>query len=515
MTGAATPGGRKLVTVSSGGVAPVRPATRAVAYIRVSDEHGRGEALTSPEIQLTAIRDHCARAGYVIVEVLEDLDRTGRLWKRRQVERAVAMIEDGEADVLVVWKISRVSRNRRDWAIAVDRVESAGGHMESATEPNDRNASGRFSRGMLAELAVFESERIGETWAETHERRASQGLPHSGAPRWGYAYNATLKLHEVDPITGPELAQVYRRYVAGSSIYSLTLDLNDRGFRTASGYGNQRTHGHWSTVTLRRVLDSGFGAGFIVVKGQRRPGAHEAVIGAEEWEAYLSARDERRPKRSSERSRYLLSGLVRCSCGSAMNGGAFGRQRTLTYRCGAAASRGVHKNHYPKMAELEAIVLGWLASLASEIDDASVSAARVAASQVRATSDGEKLNRELLSVTAQLEALTREYLKGVIPESTYVALRDELVAQQESLGARQRASRVASRRPDVATLAGSLIERWDEDDVETRRAALRELIRHVVVEPATPTHARVVTVVPHWTDGEVSKAALVGQSPDG
>ena len=44
------------------------------------------------------------------------------------------MIEHGQADAIVVWRWSRVSRNRLDWAVAVDRVEAAGGALESATE---------------------------------------------------------------------------------------------------------------------------------------------------------------------------------------------------------------------------------------------------------------------------------------------------------------------------------------------------------------------------------------------
>src|SRR6476620_633495 len=101
---------------------PDRPP-RAVAYIRVSDEGGRGEDLMSPQIQLAAIRAYCQRRGYELVRVLEDIDLTGRFWKRRQVETAIAMIEAREAEVVCVWKISRVARNRLDWAIAVDRVE--------------------------------------------------------------------------------------------------------------------------------------------------------------------------------------------------------------------------------------------------------------------------------------------------------------------------------------------------------------------------------------------------------
>lgn len=103
-------------------------AVRVVAYVRVSKER---DGMISPELQLAAIEKHCKDRGYVIVETLTDLDLSGQFWKRRQVERAVGMIEAGTADILVVWKLSRVARNRKDWALAVDRVEGAGGRLES------------------------------------------------------------------------------------------------------------------------------------------------------------------------------------------------------------------------------------------------------------------------------------------------------------------------------------------------------------------------------------------------
>jgi site-specific DNA recombinase len=90
-----------------------RGSLRAVAYVRVSLER---EGMISPQLQMFAIEDYCKRRGYIIVKVLEDLDLSGRFWKRRQVEEGSAMVETDQADILVVWRWSRVSRNRLDWA---------------------------------------------------------------------------------------------------------------------------------------------------------------------------------------------------------------------------------------------------------------------------------------------------------------------------------------------------------------------------------------------------------------
>ena len=139
-------------------------APRAVLYLRQSV--AREESI-SLELQEIAGRRYCEQRGYEVVEVLADPGISGRTWARPAVQHAVRMIEARDVDVIVVWKWSRLSRSRRDWAVAVDRVEGAGGRLESSTEPVDTTTStGRFTRGMLAELAAFESERIGDTWRE-------------------------------------------------------------------------------------------------------------------------------------------------------------------------------------------------------------------------------------------------------------------------------------------------------------------------------------------------------------
>jgi site-specific DNA recombinase len=185
---------------------------RVVAYVRVSMAR---EDTVSPELQIKAVRDYCKRRGYEIVRIVEDLDLSGRFWKTRQVEQAIQMIEREEADLLVVWRWSRVSRNRLDWALAVDRVESVGGRLESATEGFDTtSATGRFARGMMAEFAAFESERMGDIWREVRERRVRLGLTVSGQEQFGY--RKINGRYVPDRRRGPLLAEIYRRYIAAS-----------------------------------------------------------------------------------------------------------------------------------------------------------------------------------------------------------------------------------------------------------------------------------------------------------
>src|SRR5690348_11701092 len=117
------------------GLRPV-PETppRAVLYLRQSISHDDSISL---ELQEASCRAYCQQQGYQVVAVESDPGISGRTWKRPAVNRVMQLIEDGGADVVVLWKWSRLSRSRRDWALAADRADVAGGRIESSTEAVD------------------------------------------------------------------------------------------------------------------------------------------------------------------------------------------------------------------------------------------------------------------------------------------------------------------------------------------------------------------------------------------
>lgn len=472
---------------------------RAVGYIRVSTAR---DDMVSPELQLTAIQDHCARAGYVLAEVISDLDLTARFWRRRQAERAVQMIESREVDVIVLWKWSRLARNRRDWAVAVDRVEAAGGKLESATEPLDVTTStGRLARGMLAEFAAFESDRIGDVWKEVHARRTSRGLPANGKPRFGY--RVVDGIHRPHPDEGPALAALYRRYVAGESVYALVEWLNTEGYRTAPGYAAAGP-GRWTQTTLRRCLDSGFGAGLITVRGEAHRGAHEPVVDQPTWDAYQAARASRRTLRRSERSTYLLSGMMRCAhqledgtpCGSSMGGGQYGHDRAPKFRCLAAAAERRHPGGYVLMRVAEEAVMGWLRRLADEVDERGEKVASRSPGRSRAKRDADIIGREIAALQSQLASFTGQLARGVVSEAMYTSTRREIEDEIAGLAARHARTLLSADAADAGPLAANLLVDWDALTVAERRAVLRRLIARVVVTPGRPRAA--VEVVPGW-----------------
>lgn len=477
---------------------------RALGLIRVSKER---DGMVSPQIQRVAISDYAASRGYRIAGWLEGIDESGSRarsawWPR--LDQAIAAVEAGEYDVLVVWKFSRAARHRLKWATALDRVDTAGGRLESATEQFDVSTSaGQFTRGMFGEVAAFEAQRTGEGWKEAHASRIRAGRPANGKPRWGYRYDVEAKLHVPDEETGPVLADLYRRYVAGESMYQLVRWLNAHGWRTTAG-------GVWSDRSLRRVLDSGFASGQFMAGGDAKRrvaptlhrGVHEAVISPELWQAYLDARGVRRARPArAERSPYLLSGLVRCArCGGSMVAGQFGARREPKYRCKAGKESGpqVCAGGYVMATFVEAGVLTWLQELAGEVETARRAALSAGARRTTVRSEAERLARQIGRVEDELRQLALANARAPMPTSVYDAAVAELTAQLDALAAALEDAERAGRRAvtDPAVVAAGLLESWETRPVEHRREVLRDLVARVEVTTGRPR--AIVEVVPFW-----------------
>lgn len=445
--------------------------------------------MASPEIQRSAIESYADARGYDLVDWVEGIDESG---SRNQsawwptLERSVAAVEAGEYDVLVVWKFSRVARHRLKWATAIDRVEAAGGAIESATEQFDTTtSSGRFARGMVGELNAFFAEQIGEGWKEAHERRVRAGKPANGKPRWGYVYDLVEKLHVPDPVTGPVLAQVYRRYIAGESVYSLVRWLNAHGHRTL-------TDGLWEDRALRRVLDSGFASGQFTHRGDLYPGVHEALIDAKTWQAYLDARQARRaaPARR-ERSQYVLSGLVRCArCRRPMVAGQFGDARQPKYRCKSGKERGPEAcvGGYVMAKFVERTVLAWLEDLAGAADQAAEASLRAKARRTTARTEATRLGRAVERAEEALARLAVQNAETPLPAGAYRLAHDELAGQLQGLRSAYDAALLEQRAAvqNPGRVAARLLSRWETWPVAHRRTELATILERVEVTTGRP-----------------------------
>lgn len=513
----------------------------AIGYIRVSMLR---EEQISPETQQAAIEDWAERRGRRIVDWIPDLDMTGRDFLKRRIREAISRVEAGEAREIAVWKYSRFGRDRAGVAVNLARLEKAGGQLQSATEEIDaRTATGKFTRGMLFEVAAFESDRAGETWHEAYVWRKDKGLPPLGRARFGYRRLGRMRSeidphrtvrdmtdkdgerYEPDPELGPVLAGMYQSHIRGNGGPVIARGLNDRGIPNT--YGNL-----WSGRTVLDVLDSGFGAGYLRVhddgchacdeKGKCRnkvwvEGTHEPVITEDEWQDYRA----RRKLAGDIPTRhvtpvYPVSGLVRCGhCDAAMVVSGTRKDENPRFKCS-------RNRNYPGTCPgrpsvpledlLEACRL-LLEEVSARIGPAMCTPSWAAAAE---TARGEvtRLARELEATERDLTglAITRaQQSSAAMPPDIWERAVGELAAKRDVLEQRVAAARREAERvsADPRPVAMTVMDAWYLAPPSVLNKLLRELIRYIRVRRVAPSarderghflpQETEITVVTVWT----------------
>lgn len=448
---------------------------RAILYLRQSSYREESISLT---LQETAARDYCERMGYTVMGVEADPGISGRTWKRPAVQRVMNAIETHNADVIVLWRWSRLSRNRKDWAIASDRVDIAGGRIESATEPNDTTAAGRFGRGVMVELAAFESERIGEQWKEVQQNRTDRGLP-SGRLPWGWRH--TPDGIEPHPDQAPAIPHLYDMYLNGAGGRDLARWLTEHGYLTFYGKST------WGPNVVTAVLDSPIHAGRIIRHGDILPGAHAPLVPVETWERYRATRRQRANSRAT-RHRYLLSGILICNtCQQPMYGisnNSLGPNRVYhAYRCRTVSAM---KGHGP--ASVDATIVD--PAFKEWLHEYGVDTTPTPDVDNTPQLEAERIAREIATIDEQVTQLTIQLGAGIIPPRAYEAAIGHHETRRATLDATltrvEDSIRVAPADPRGR--ARTILETWDITPLDSRRAAIREIVDSIVVHHGAGRH---------------------------
>jgi site-specific DNA recombinase len=499
-----------------------------IGYWRVS--LGR-EDMISGEIQIQTGTDWAGRNGRRIIHWVEDPDDTGKNFER-QVAKAIAGVEAGDATEIGVVRYDRWGRDSLECLLNLKRVRDAGGDVISWTEPFDaKTAIGKFSRTQAFAIAQLQSDQIGEAWKAAHDNRVARELPATGTPRFGYqrlgrvpdpvrahVYRRDMadpagERYVPDAETGPVLAEMYERYAAGEGPRSLARDLNSRGFTTTRGTP-------WSHTTLIQVLASGFGAGLLRVHDPAcrcgrtthqckrilyLPGAQEPVIDpATTWEAFRGRLEDRRtvPPRLHEPA-YPLSGLLIC--------GTCRHRLTIVYnystpgwgyRCPRHTEHGdCATGVFVRRTAAEAAVLDWLRPLAADIETQAATASARQRTVKRAKGERARLAAAETKLVNRLARLvTQQADDDDAPAGVYEKARADTVTELEDVRAKLAASardETANSSAYIPVVAGLLAE-WGTFPPGRRRVMLGHLIREIRVHKTGYRKPPRIQVVPVW-----------------
>jgi site-specific DNA recombinase len=227
-------------------------ATRVVGYIRVSSEQQRDEGV-SLEAQRARLRAYALALDLELVAIDEDAGYSAKSVNTRPaLLRALARLEAGEADGVLVVKLDRLTRSVRDLGDLVERYFASRFSLLSVCDSIDtRTASGRLILNVLTSVAQWEREATGERTRDALAHLKSEGIMVGGVP---------LGLRRTDEIdaTGrrvvvpapDELNTVARARAlraGGSSLRSIARILCEEAHATKRG-------GRWDATTVAKVL---------------------------------------------------------------------------------------------------------------------------------------------------------------------------------------------------------------------------------------------------------------------
>lgn len=445
---------------------------RVVAYVRVSALMGRsGDDFHSPEVQLAAIRRATAPAGLREVAVIEDIDRTGRHFSREGIEQIRRMALARQIDALAVYDVSRLGRNVRESLVFLTWLAEQGVTILSASEQVDTSTpAGRLMLTNMLAIAEYRSDEIGRGWSGTIARRAERGQ-HHGRP---LGYVKRDKHLVPDPVLGPAITEVFRRYAAGDPIGEITAYL--------SAVRGRPMH----TPNVKKLLRNPVHLGRVIAGDEVLPGQHEPLVDEVTWRRVQDrlAADAGTPPRHLAPT-WSLVGLVECPRGHKLQ-----RQGDRLV-CGqgrgdvkGGACPGVGR---PLLAKVEVEVLRQVAVYASRLrtdhQARMVREARMAAGR----RDRGVLERQVSDARAGMVRLAKTNALDPLPDEVYRQAMGELREAERTAAAEL--ARMGPVEPPVDPMVAAdgvdaLLEFWPEMLPAEQGQALRSVVERVVVRPA-------------------------------
>ncbi len=480
------------------------PKKRCAIYTRKSTSAGLEQEFNSLDAQREACEAYIrsqAQQGWEKAGCYEDGGFTGANIERPGFQRLLKDADEGKIDVVVVYKVDRLSRSLLDFAQVMNHFNQHGVAFVSVTQNfSTADAMGRLTLNMLMSFAEFEREMIAERTRDKMRAARRKGKWTGGAVPLGYdLVDHKLVVNELEAMT---VREIFSGYLEKRSSLSVVRDLEANG-RTnkqrLSRTGRQHQPKPWDQDAVLRILKNPVYAGMMSCGPERHEGEHPALIDRETFERVQVLLESKKRSVEVAPSRYLLKGLVRCGlCQGSMTPASTrkGEHEYRYYRCLSRTKRGKEScASTPVPAEkLEARVVARIRERAAT---ATLAADVGTALQTRTQHLEERLKHErqlLAKSIAQLSAEAGELANSVSVLSG--AARQTMEARTQNVVGRlsQQEARLAEVERELAALENHRADAawtsrllsdfdrmWEVMTPESRQRMVFILIDHVEV----------------------------------
>jgi site-specific DNA recombinase len=291
---------------------------RCAVYTRVSTEYGLDQEFNSLDAQHDAAEAYIrsqAHDGWTLLRArYDDGGYSGGSTDRPALQRLLEDIRAGKIDIIVVYKVDRLTRSLVDFAKLVELFDAHAVSFVSVTQQfNTTSSMGRLTLNVLLSFAQFEREVTGERIRDKIAASKRKGIWVGGNVPLGYeSRDKKLVIHEEE---AERVRTIFRSYLEVGSIGALLSDLRDRGVVSKT-----RTRPDGSTVggipftrgPLAYLLHNRCYIGEVVHRGQVYPGEHQAILDRDLFEAVKHRLGEQCASRATARadSEAMLLGRI-------------------------------------------------------------------------------------------------------------------------------------------------------------------------------------------------------------
>ena len=287
---------------------------RCAIYTRKSTEEGLDQDFNSLDAQREACEAFVASQkglGWrVLPKRYDDGGISGGTMERPALQELLADIEQGEVDLVVVYKVDRLTRSLMDFARIIETFDSQAVSVVSVTQQfNTANSMGRLTLNVLLSFAQFEREVTAERIRDKIAASKKKGMWMGGLPPLGYD-NIDKKL-VINVDEARTVRFLFESYIELDSIRALKGVADQQGITTKCRKvrgGRSFSRGH-----LAQLLRNPVYIGKVAHHGEVFEGQHEAIIGLETWETVQQFLDGKAPSRRSATNTKLgslLTGLL-------------------------------------------------------------------------------------------------------------------------------------------------------------------------------------------------------------
>ncbi len=463
----------------------------AAIYARISADV-EGESL-GVQRQLEDCRKLAADRGWPVGAEYVDNDVSAFSGKpRQQYARMLADLESGARDAVIVYNLDRLHRRPSELEDFVALCERVGvSQVATVTADIDLgNDDGLFMARIFAAFAAKESGRKSARIRRKMLQNAERGLPHGSVRPFGYEDDKiTLRTDEAAVVR-----EMVKRYLAGQSLLSLTVWLNESGIAPAVAKS-------WQTSAVRQILCSGRIAGLREHQGQViGPAAWPGIITGGERDRVLARIAARAVTKTRAARTYLLSGMLRCGrCGNRLYSQARHANpdnRVRRYVCLSGPDHGGCGRLTVVAEPVEQLLTD---AVLARLDSPHL--AKVLGGKSSPDADVAALAAAVEADQARLDELAGLYADAAISAREWIAARDPITAR---IAKARREIAEATDTSAVYELAGTgdvmLREQWDGLELGRQQAIIKSVLDHAVIAPGTPGARRldINRVQPHW-----------------